>query len=106
MLNNDNLKKLFGTLKSFEHNRVTLADHKYIEFADESGNCMSHSMFGSTFNNLFSDLDWLPRIGESVKADSGEIYQVTDILLYRSEFKRIKRFYLKKKTEQKKIVDV
>ena len=101
------LKKILEDFRSFEHNRVKIGDYRFVEFSDENGNCISNSLFG-IYNNIFDDNVWWPRIGESVKSHKTEdTFEVIDILTYMTyDFKRIKRFYLKKKTERKTITNV
>ena len=106
MVAKSELKKMLGDFRNFEHNRVNIGENRYVEFSDEEGKCISYSSFGSYIHNLFSDITWWPRIGESVKSLDGDIFEVKDVLTYRSDAKDIKRFYLKKKTERKTITNV
>ena len=87
--------------------RLSLGDFYYVELFDIENNIeIDYSIFGTILNNVFDKNEWMPRIGESVLSRNNEIFEIVDILTYLDGVKRVKRFYLKKKTEQKSIINV
>lgn len=88
-------------------NRLSLGDCCYVEFFDIENNVrIDYSIFGTLLYNVFDKKEWWPRIGESVLNRNNEIFEIVDILTYLEGMSRVKRFYLKKKTEQKSIINV
>lgn len=88
--------------------RLSLGDFHYVELFDIENNVeIDYSIFGTTsLYNVFDKKEWWPSIGESVLSRNNEIFEIVDILTYLEGMSCVKRFYLKKKTEQKSIINV
>lgn len=92
--------RMYGT-------KLEYGSNKHVEFYScDTNEIMLYQTFGKMLRNLFELPEMWPRIGESVRDVNGKIYVVEDILTYMEDAKYVKRFYLRKKSEQKTIVDV
>lgn len=102
-LNDTLIKSIKGRL----YTRLNYAQQKYVEFYSvDSDEMMPYQDFGAMLHNVFEIPEMWPRIGESVRDTNGNIYVVDDILTYSENGMYIKRFSIRKKTEQQTIVQL